>query len=162
MSVDNQITPSPATNAEGYKHILHVADGHKTVVVDDSEEHPFGDELEEGDRVQSIPLIPRAILQNIADKITALNRHPAATDEYWGGYADGRNDAWLVVQSVIDDLPEPPSPEPLLSTREMQAQAQRCDCHGSDDYCPCQNVPDAETRRRRAALKTTDGKEVGG
>lgn len=95
----------------------------------------------------------RATLQKIADEITALKRHPAATDEYWGGYADGRHDACHVVQSAIDDLPEPPAPEPLLSTSEMQAQAERCNCHGSDDYCPCQNSPDSTTRRLRAAAQ---------
>ena len=29
------------------------------------------------------------------------------------------------------------------------AQAARCSCRGTDEYCPCQNVPDAETRRAR-------------
>ena len=105
--MSDEKTPAPSTHsmgdAEGYKHILHASDGHKTVVVDDSEEHPFGDEFEEGDRVETIPLISSAILQKIADEITALKRHPAATDEYWGGYADGRSDAWQVVQEAIDN-----------------------------------------------------------
>lgn len=39
-----------------------------------------------------------------------------------------------------------------LSADEQKAQAARCGCRGSDDYCPCQNVPDAETKTARAAL----------
>lgn len=45
-----------SAGVEGYKHILHALDGHKTVVVDGSEEHPFGDEFEEGDIIERIPL----------------------------------------------------------------------------------------------------------
>lgn len=40
--------------------------------------------------------------------------------------------------------------EPCLSPAEQKAQGARCGCRGSDDYCVCQNVPDAETRRQRA------------
>ncbi|WP_180903261.1 hypothetical protein [Martelella soudanensis] len=36
-----------------------------------------------------------------------------------------------------------------LSLEEMKAQASRCNCRGADDYCPCQNAPDRETRRQR-------------
>lgn len=39
----------------------------------------------------------------------------------------------------------------LLRPEEQKAQASRCGCKGSDDYCPCQNVADAETIRVRAA-----------
>ncbi|EHK56855.1 hypothetical protein [Allomesorhizobium alhagi] len=42
--------------------------------------------------------------------------------------------------------------EPCLSGAEKKAQGQRCGCRGSDDYCPCQNAPDRETRRARTAL----------
>lgn len=38
-----------------------------------------------------------------------------------------------------------------LTPEEQRAQAARCGCLGTDDYCCCQNVPDAETRRLRAA-----------
>lgn len=34
-----------------------------------------------------------------------------------------------------------------LTQEEQKAQAERCPCRGSDDYCPCQNVPDAITRK---------------
>lgn len=42
--------------------------------------------------------------------------------------------------------------ERLLTPEEQKAQAARCGCHGADDYCPCQNVPDAKTRNVRSAL----------
>lgn len=45
------------------------------------------------------------LLQTIADKISGHKPSPAATDEYAGGYADGRYDAWLVVQGAADDPP---------------------------------------------------------
>jgi hypothetical protein len=35
----------------------------------------------------------------------------------------------------------------MLTREEKQAQAQRCPCHGIDDYCRCQNMPDRETLR---------------
>lgn len=38
-----------------------------------------------------------------------------------------------------------------LTDAEMKAQGARCGCGGADDYCPCQNVPDAATRRQRAS-----------
>lgn len=37
----------------------------------------------------------------------------------------------------------------LLHHEEMVEQAQRCACHGVDDYCVCQNVPDRTTRLKR-------------
>lgn len=36
-----------------------------------------------------------------------------------------------------------------LTIAETRTQAMRCSCHGSDDYCPCQNVPDTDTQRQR-------------
>ncbi|MBB5663212.1 hypothetical protein GGE68_001388 [Rhizobium leguminosarum] len=45
----------------------------------------------------------KARLQSISDQITALKPSPAATDEYSGGYTDGRYDAWLIVQEIIDN-----------------------------------------------------------
>ncbi|NGO50479.1 hypothetical protein [Allomesorhizobium camelthorni] len=42
--------------------------------------------------------------------------------------------------------------EPILSGAEKKAQGARCGCQGVDDYCPCQNAPDRETRRARTAL----------
>lgn len=37
-----------------------------------------------------------------------------------------------------------------LTDAEQKAQGLRCACGGADDMCPCQNVPDATTRRERA------------
>lgn len=34
-----------------------------------------------------------------------------------------------------------------LTDAEMKAQGDRCGCRGADDYCVCQNVPDAITRK---------------
>lgn len=39
-----------------------------------------------------------------------------------------------------------------LTQDEQKAQAQRCGCKGSDDYCPCQNAPDQVTSAGLAAL----------
>lgn len=38
---------------------------------------------------------------------------------------------------------------PGLTEVEKAAQARRCSCRGVDDYCTCQNVPDAATRSAR-------------
>ena len=38
-----------------------------------------------------------------------------------------------------------------LSEAEKKEQAARCACRGSDDYCPCQNVPDAKTLADRGS-----------
>ena len=54
-AADNSIAPD-LRDADGYKHILRASDDIMTVVVDDKEEHPFGDDLEAGDSVESIPL----------------------------------------------------------------------------------------------------------
>lgn len=41
--------------------------------------------------------------------------------------------------------------ERCLSPSEQKAQGARCGCMGADDYCVCQNVPDAITKHERAA-----------
>lgn len=41
--------------------------------------------------------------------------------------------------------------EPCLTDAEQKAQGARCGCRGADDYCVCQNVPDATTRAARGA-----------
>lgn len=46
--------------------------------------------------------------------------------------------------------------EPCLSSAEQKAQALRCGCRGSDDYCPCQNTPDRVTRQYRAAERVAE------
>lgn len=38
-----------------------------------------------------------------------------------------------------------------LTEAEQKAQGARCGCMGADDYCVCQNVPDKQTRAKRAA-----------
>ncbi|TIW09542.1 MAG: hypothetical protein E5V66_22300 [Mesorhizobium sp.] len=42
-----------------------------------------------------------------------------------------------------------------LSPAEQKAQGARCGCMGADDYCVCQNVPDAITKHERAAQVST-------
>lgn len=37
-----------------------------------------------------------------------------------------------------------------LNDAEKKAQGARCGCMGADDYCVCQNVPDAITKYERA------------
>lgn len=49
--------------------------------------------------------------------------------------------------------------EPCLTDAERKAQGSRCGCMGADDYCGCQNRPDAITRHARAALSQATGKE---
>lgn len=36
-----------------------------------------------------------------------------------------------------------------LTDADRKAQGERCSCRGVDDYCPCQNVPDAAAIRAR-------------
>lgn len=36
-----------------------------------------------------------------------------------------------------------------LTTAEQKAQALRCPCRGTDEWCPCQNVPDRQTLAAR-------------
>lgn len=94
------------------------------------------------------------ILQRIADEISALKLHPATGQEYDAGYIGGRGDAFAIVQEAIENLPPEPKPGDLgLSVKEQKAQAERCGCHGTDDYCPCQNSPDSATLRLRAAAQ---------
>jgi hypothetical protein len=40
-----------------------------------------------------------------------------------------------------------------LSSEDQRAQGRRCGCRGTDDYCPCQNVPDDVTLRLRKAAE---------
>lgn len=44
-----------------------------------------------------------------------------------------------------------------LTTDEQAEQGRRCGCRGIDDYCPCQNAPDAKTIAGRKALETSNG-----
>jgi hypothetical protein len=46
----------------------------------------------------------------------------------------------------------PPAGEDYLTSAEQKAQAARCGCRGSDDYCPCQNRPDQITKTARSGL----------
>ncbi len=97
-------------------------------------------------------------LKRIAAEISALKLHPATGVEYDSGYIAARNDAFAIVQEIIDNLPLEPKPEPGLSIEEMKAQGTRCGCLGTDDYCPCQNVPDRETRAARAEDRRIEGR----
>lgn len=42
-------------------------------------------------------------LQRIAGEIQALKLHPATGEEYDAGYISARNDAFAIVQEVIDN-----------------------------------------------------------
>ncbi|WP_267550298.1 hypothetical protein [Rhizobium rhizogenes] len=94
----------------------------------------------------------RSILERIASEISAMKLHPTTAVEYDSGYIGARNDAFAIVQEAIDNLDDRPEIERGLSFEEMRDQAKRCACLGSDDYCPCQNVPDRETKVARTAL----------
>ena len=37
--------------------------------------------------------------------------------------------------------------ERMLADFEQKAQGARCACRGADEYCPCQNAPDPQTRK---------------
>lgn len=93
------------------------------------------------------------ILERVVTEIKKLKTHPAGSDDYHGGYQDGRNDALCIVEEALDSLPTDQSDEALLSPDEQREQAKRCNCRGADDYCGCQNTPDAETRRLRSIAK---------
>jgi len=41
--------------------------------------------------------------------------------------------------------------QPQLTREEQRDQNKRCACRGSDDYCLCGNVPDAQTLAERKA-----------
>lgn len=58
------------------------------------------------------------------------------------------------IQDAIEDWfrAQERQKEPCLTSAEQRAQAGRCGCRGCDDYCVCQNVPDAQTRAERASL----------
>jgi len=81
----------------------------------------------------------------------------------WSDYEDDLSD---VIQDSIDmdwtsrdgaravvrwlQAGVPPTPEePCLSPDEKAAQAARCACRGVDDYCPCQNAADRQTKKDR-------------
>ena len=53
-------------------------------------------------------------------------------------------------QEAIDDLLDQMN-DGCLTDTEQKAQAARCACRGSDDYCVCQNAPDLDTKAERRA-----------
>lgn len=57
-------------------------------------------------------------------------------------------------QAAIDDLLDQMN-NGCLTDAEQKAQATRCSCRGSDDYCVCQNVPDDATKAERRASMVT-------
>jgi len=101
----------------------------------------------------------RSILSHIASEILSLKLHPATNVEYDAGYIGAQGDAFAIVQEIIDNLPADPRQERGLSIEEMRQQAKRCACLGSDDYCPCQNVPDQQTIAARTALSQQEETE---
>lgn len=61
-------------------------------------------------------------------------------------------------QEAIDDLLDQMN-DGCLTDAEQKAQATRCACRGSDDYCVCQNAPDSVTKAERRAAAVTSGNQ---
>jgi hypothetical protein len=59
---------------------------------------------------------------------------------------------WNMLSDMMDG-PNGSDAPVSLTLAEQKAQAARCPCHGSDDYCPCQNRPDATTLRERGSAQ---------
>jgi hypothetical protein len=83
-----------------------------------------------------------------------------STAEYFLGSKRLAEDEQSLAQSIQDAVEnwfaeQERRNEPCLSPAEQQAQAGRCGCMGADDYCGCQNVPDATTRAARAEQKAS-------
>lgn len=59
-----------------------------------------------------------------------------------------------VYRAMVDAAPEvlKQVSHAILTSAEQKAQATRCGCKGSDDYCVCQNAPDKVTLAERARL----------
>ena len=53
---------------------------------------------------------------------------------------------WAVAER-LDPRQPPPMP---LTNEEQREQGARCPCHGTNDLCPCQNVPDQQAREQRS------------
>jgi hypothetical protein len=64
-------------------------------------------------------------------------------------------------QAAIDDLLDQMN-DSCLTDVEQKAQAARCACRGSDDYCVCQNVPDDTTKAERRALALSQAQNESG
>jgi hypothetical protein len=44
-------------------------------------------------------------LEQVVAEIKKLKTHPAGSDDYHGGYQDGRNDALSILEEALDNLP---------------------------------------------------------
>lgn len=83
-----------------------------------------------------------------------LRKHPAGHARGCGERCSNCSQ-WIAppgVAATHDRLGRPiAAVEATLTRAEQKAQGERCGCGGSDEYCPCQNTPDAETVRARIA-----------
>ena len=76
-------------------------------------------------------------------------------EEEAGGYGWGRTEAEAIAdfnENCRDDHDDRLGLVPFGASQQ-RAQAERCGCKGTDDYCPCQNVPDRITRRENREPK---------
>lgn len=89
------------------------------------------------------PLLASASADGAA--IAGVARRPEAHDR--------EQSCWALVEKIASRAKAHPE-EQGLSRDEALAQGKRCGCRGADDYCGCQNVPDATTRAERRAAKS--------
>jgi len=68
--------------------------------------------------------------------------------------AECHGSGWVAGRAAPVEM-EDRDDEPCLSRDEQKAQAQRCPCGGADDFCPCQNVADRQTRAKRKATRSS-------
>ena len=69
-------------------------------------------------------------------------------------------DAEMFVDDALAKLRKAMEPQgvPGLTDAEMREQGRRCGCKGTDEYCPCQNVPFRSTLDARKAMEAKDGR----
>lgn len=80
-------------------------------------------------------------------RVTVLVRVP---DEPAADFVLMDDDLAEVIAMLQKRQAEQLTAEPGLTNAEQKAQGARCGCKGIDDYCPCQNRPDAQTLAERA------------
>lgn len=80
-------------------------------------------------------------------KITVLVRTP---DKPTADFMMTDDDPAEAIALIQRRQAEAMAAQPGLTTAEQKAQGARCGCKGIDDYCPCQNRPDAQTIAERA------------
>ncbi|PPQ42114.1 hypothetical protein [Rhodopseudomonas palustris] len=92
---------------------------------------------------------------------TASSFTPAASNTFKIEAHDREQSCWALVEKIASRAKVHPE-EQGLSRDEALAQGKRCGCRGADDYCECQNVPDAITRAdRRATRPVLAGQDEG-